>query len=163
MRRGARNPDGQLSLPGVGALPAKLRRPKGVRGGTAHGRLVSALVRWSELPAVAPRLHLNRSPSGLFVLRHGGAAHAARKGTSDLTGRAGFRFVAVEVKVGRDTLRPEQREYLAGVVDSGGWAFVCRDSVEHFAEAFAAAERGEYAPPAELLAPTAQTVSTSRP
>ena len=29
MRRGARNHDGQLSLPGVGALPNKLLRPKG--------------------------------------------------------------------------------------------------------------------------------------
>lgn len=157
MRRGARNPDGQLSLPGVGALPAKLRRPKGVYGGSAHSRLVTALVRWSEHSSVASRIVLNRSPSGLFVLRHGGAALAARKGTSDLTGRAGSRFVAVEVKVGRDRLRPDQRAYLAGVIRDGGWAFVCRDSVEDFAASFAAAERGAYAPPAELLAPAAPT------
>lgn len=152
MRRGARNHDGQLSLPGVGALPNKLLRKKGQRGG-AHGRLVTAIERWSTTPAGVALVTLNRTPSGRFVLRHGGAAHGARKGTSDLTGFVnGGRVVAVECKVGRDRLRPEQVEYLGSVLLRGGWAFVAR-SLEGFVADLRAAAAGRYAAPAELSRP----------
>jgi hypothetical protein len=36
------------------------------------------------------------------------------------------RFGAVEIKVGRDTLSPEQIEFLAGVKAAGGFACECR-------------------------------------
>lgn len=40
--------------------------------------------------------------------------------------RAAGRFAAVEIKVGRDVLSPEQIEFLAGVKAAGGFACECR-------------------------------------
>lgn len=151
MRRGAKNHDGQLSLPGVGALPNKLLRPKGKKGG-AHGRLVSAIVTWSELPSIARYVTLTRTPAGLFILRGRGVVRGAKVGTADITGQCSDgRFVAVEVKVGRDTLRDEQRVYLQDVIRRGGWSFVAR-SVEAFADDLRAALEGRYVVSPEILA-----------
>lgn len=150
MRRGAKNHDGQLSLPGVGALPNKLLRPKGKKGG-AHGRLVTAVLKWSELPSIARLVTLNRTPAGLFMLRGKGVARGAKIGTADITGQCSDgRFIAVEVKVGRDTLRPDQHIYLQDVIRRGGWAFVAR-SVEAFAEDFRAAVAGRYVVSPEIF------------
>ena len=151
MRRGARNHDGQLSLPGVGALPNKLLRPKGAKGG-AHGRLVSAIIEWSELPTIARLLVLTRTPAGLFVLRGRGVVRGAKAGTSDITGRTtDGRVVAIEVKVGRDTLRADQRVYLQGVIRDNGWAFVAR-SIEQISREVHEAFAGRYVPSAEIFA-----------
>lgn len=151
MRRGARNHDGQISLPGVGALPNKLLRPKGKKGG-AHGRLVTAILEWSELPSVARLVTLTRTPAGLFVLRGRGVVRGAKIGTSDITGQCSDgRFIAVEVKVGRDQLRDDQRVFLQDVIRRGRWAFVAR-SVEAFAVAFREAVAGRYVVSPEILA-----------
>lgn len=59
-------------------------------------------------------------------------AGSAKRGISDIMGyceRTG-KIVAVEVKVGRDTLSDEQTEYLVGIDKAGGFAFECRDSVD---------------------------------
>lgn len=37
------------------------------------------------------------------------------------------KFVAIEVKLGKDELRPEQREFMRQVKDAGGEAYVVRD------------------------------------
>ncbi len=37
------------------------------------------------------------------------------------------KFVAIEVKLGKDELRPEQREFMRRVKDAGGEAYVVRD------------------------------------
>ena len=42
-------------------------------------------------------------------------------------GLYGGQIVAVEVKTGKDTLSPEQIEYLADVDRAGGFAHECRD------------------------------------
>ena len=55
-------------------------------------------------------------------------------GSADLVGIASGRFVALEVKVGRDRLSPEQRAWLAHVRELGGVAVVVR-SVDEALEA----------------------------
>lgn len=151
MRRGARNADGQVSLPGIGRLPARLRRQKGARRPPDETALSAALQAWSELPANRERMHLDRSNAGIAFLRGGGALRLMREGTADRIGSARGREIAVEVKVSPRKLTDPQRAYLLDVVARGGWAFVCRDTVESFALAFAAAEAGRYSAPRELF------------
>lgn len=58
-----------------------------------------------------------------------GRSFTGRLGLSDILGfyRYGGQIVAVEVKTGKDTLSPEQIEYLADVDRAGGFAYECRD------------------------------------
>lgn len=70
-----------------------------------------------------------QNSTGLFDPRKGIYRPAAKKGVSDIlaivppTGR----LLAIEVKVGKDRLRPEQEGFLRSVQDMGGLAFVARD------------------------------------
>lgn len=52
------------------------------------------------------------------------------KGVADVIACGpGGRFVAVEVKVGQDRLRPDQTAFLAGVNNRNGVSIECRDTV----------------------------------
>lgn len=57
--------------------------------------------------------------------------NSATKGVSDIIGfkkGEGARFVAIEVKVGKDKLSPEQVTFLESVEKAGGIALVIRNS-----------------------------------
>lgn len=140
---------GQGFFPGCGGQPAKLMRPKGVRG-TEHGRLVTAVLGIADLAEYRDRLTLTRTPAGLFALQTGGVVRGAQKGRADVTGDFESRYVAVEVKVGKDTLKPWQREFLLGVIARGGWAFVCRDLLSTFRVALDEAIAGRYVAAKEI-------------
>lgn len=150
MKRAAINFNGQMSLPGVPRLPAKLARPRRKkRGGNAETALQRAILDWA---ALHPReLRLIRVQSGAALGLHGGFCRLAPEGTADLLGWAfgAGKFVAVEVKLPGKKPDPAQLEFLRDVHAAGGWAFVGRD-VEIFAAQFRAAQRGEYAPPKEI-------------
>ena len=49
---------------------------------------------------------------------------AAKKGVSDVIGVIRGRFLAVEVKIGKDRLSPEQEGFILSVRHAGGNAFV---------------------------------------
>lgn len=57
---------------------------------------------------------------------------SAKRGVSDVIGfrEACGRMAAVEVKVGKDTLSDEQREFLEKIAKAGGFAFECRDNTD---------------------------------
>jgi len=52
------------------------------------------------------------------------------EGTGDLIGFKNERFLSVEVKVGKDSLRPEQKNWIEVVSKYGGIAGVVKDSVD---------------------------------
>jgi hypothetical protein len=52
------------------------------------------------------------------------------EGTGDLIGFKNEKFLSVELKVGRDTLRPEQKNWIEVVSKYGGIAGVVKDSVD---------------------------------
>lgn len=52
---------------------------------------------------------------------------APKKGVSDVLGLFKGRFVAVEVKIGRDKLSPEQSGFLKNINHYGGIAMVAKD------------------------------------
>lgn len=56
--------------------------------------------------------------------------NSSTPGISDIIGfnRSTGQFIAVEVKVGRDKLRPEQERFLADVAKAGGVAAVVRSA-----------------------------------
>lgn len=56
--------------------------------------------------------------------------NSSTPGISDVIGfnRSTGQFIAVEVKVGRDKLRPEQEQFLADVAKAGGVAAVVRSA-----------------------------------
>lgn len=149
MRRGAANYNGQLSLPGVGKLGARIARGKGRRGGNPETGLMAAHL---DLAALHPReLRLFRVNSGGVKTASGGFFRAAPEGTSDLLGwaYAPKRFLAVEIKLRGAKLTPKQIQFGRDVVAGGGWFFVSYDVAE-FWGAFQSALRDGYSPPAEI-------------
>ncbi len=54
--------------------------------------------------------------------------NSSTPGISDILGyeKKTGKILAVEIKVGKDTLKPHQKEFLAGVDKAGGYAFVVR-------------------------------------
>jgi hypothetical protein len=69
-------------------------------------------------------------------LPNGGFRPAAKKGTSDILGfiPPNGRFLAIEVKTGKDRLREEQIGFIQSVKDSGGIALVVKDFDEFLAQ-----------------------------
>lgn len=68
---------------------------------------------------------------GIFDARRGLFRAGAKKGVSDVIGLIHGRFIAVEVKIGRDRLSPEQEGFIANVRHAGGIAIVAH-SFEEF-------------------------------
>jgi len=168
MRRGAVCFNGQLALPGVGKLPAKLARSRPKRGGNAETALQCAVLDWAHLRRSS--LWLVRVQSGeVHGFKYGPKRHGhdgirratpipmhlklAPEGTPDLLGMAlpSGKLVAVEVKLPGEHPTPAQLDTMRHLVRGGAWVFVARD-VEAFARDFEAALGGRYVAPAELTA-----------
>lgn len=64
---------------------------------------------------------------GIFDANKGVYRTAPKKGVADVLGCFKGRFIAVEVKIGRDTLSPEQEGFIANIRHVGGIAFVAKD------------------------------------
>ncbi|MGH9485284.1 MAG: VRR-NUC domain-containing protein [Terriglobales bacterium] len=81
-------------------------------------RLIRIIAGWAWQGQVAKGATRER-----LVLLHPRKIHLAPDGTSDLIGWGpGAKFAGIEVKVGRDRLRDEQRAFLATVAAAGGLA-----------------------------------------
>lgn len=167
MRRGALCFNGQLALPGVGKLPAKLARSR-PRRGNAETALQNAVLDWAQLRRSS--LWLVRVQSGeVHGFKHGPMRNGpdgirrsvaipmhlrlAPEGTPDLLGMAlpSGKFVAVEVKLPGEHPTPVQLDTMRHLLRGGAWVFIARD-VEVFAREFEAALDGRYAAPSELTA-----------
>lgn len=124
MRRGAKNPDGTLSLPGVGKLPTRVMR--GGRRQNLETKLARAvLARASRHP---DRLVLRRVQCGVFRTFSGHVAHGAEEGTPDFLGSAfvgGFAIaLAVEWKIPGEGGREKQIEFIEDLRRRGGLGYI---------------------------------------
>ena len=70
------------------------------------------------------------STTGIFDPTRGIYRTSAKKGISDVIGVIRGRFIAVEVKIGKDRLSPEQEGFILSVNHAGGIAFVAHDFEE---------------------------------
>ena len=73
--------------------------------------------------------------TGIFDPTRGIYRASAKKGVSDVIGVIRGRFIAVEVKIGKDRLSPEQEGFILSVNYAGGYACVVHD-FEEFLENF---------------------------
>lgn len=98
---------------------------------------------------------VTRVNSGMQILRdEGGKERAFRggsKGTSDLIGCMAGRFVACELKVGRNVPTFEQQAYLERIAAAGGVAVCCWTADEW--QAVLEAVRDGHTPPLVLVPP----------
>jgi hypothetical protein len=60
---------------------------------------------------------------GLLFDRHGKAVKIGTKGVLDIAASVKGRFVAIDAKIGRDRLKPEQQNFADAVTRAGGVAF----------------------------------------
>lgn len=69
------------------------------------------------------------STTGIPDFKRGILRSAPKRGVSDILGIYGEgRLIAVEIKIGKDKLSPEQSGFLQNIEHFGGWSFVARDS-----------------------------------
>ena len=64
---------------------------------------------------------------GIYDAKKGVHRAGAKKGVSDVLACYRGVLVAIEVKIGKDRLRPEQEGFIANVRHVGGRAFVAKD------------------------------------
>lgn len=67
-----------------------------------------------------------QSSTGIYDAQRGGYRTAPKTGVSDVLGLLNGRLVAVEVKVGKDRLRPEQIGFIENVRHYGGIAIIAK-------------------------------------
>lgn len=73
------------------------------------------------------------SSTGIFDKKLGTFRTAPKKGVSDVVALAPLtspfpgRFIAIEVKIGKDSLSPEQAGFLLNVEHYGGISYIARD------------------------------------
>lgn len=67
------------------------------------------------------------SSTGIFDSRRGGYRTAPKKGVSDILACYKGRLIAIEVKIGKDRLSPEQEGFLANIDATGGITCIARD------------------------------------
>ena len=65
--------------------------------------------------------------SGVFDRSLGGYRSAPKKGVSDVLACWRGRFIAIEVKIGKDRLSNEQIGFIRNIQHVGGIAFIARD------------------------------------
>jgi len=65
-----------------------------------------------------------------FIYRQGAFRTAAKKGVADVLACFGGRLIAIEIKIGKDQLSPEQEGFILSVKHAGGIAFVVHDFEE---------------------------------
>ena len=68
------------------------------------------------------------SSTGIYDEKRSAFRTAAKKGVADVLACYQSRMIAVEVKIGKDRLSPEQTGFLANVEHAGGLTFVAKDS-----------------------------------
>ena len=71
-----------------------------------------------------------QNTTGIWDPRRGIRRASMKKGVSDILGCYKGRMLAIELKIGSDTLSPEQEGFLASVAHAGGIAFTtgsCED------------------------------------
>ncbi len=81
------------------------------------------------------------SSVGIYDEKRRAYRTASKKGVSDVLACYRGILIAIEVKIGRDRLRPEQEGFLANVRHVGGRAFVAKE-FEAFKAEFAAQTAG---------------------
>lgn len=67
------------------------------------------------------------SSTGVFDQKVGAYRTAAKKGVSDILAVFRGQLIAIEVKIGKDRLSPEQEGFLMNVSAAGGNTFVASD------------------------------------
>lgn len=67
------------------------------------------------------------SSTGIFDEKRGSFRTAPKKGVADVLACYRGRMVAVEIKIGKDRLSPEQAGFLANLQHVGGLTFVAKD------------------------------------
>ena len=67
------------------------------------------------------------SSVGVYDTRRQTFRTAAKKGVADILAVYKGRFVAIEVKIGKDRLSPEQVGFIENIKHAGGHAFVVSD------------------------------------
>lgn len=65
--------------------------------------------------------------TGIFDAASGKWRASAKKGVSDILGCYRGKFIAIEIKTGKDKLRPEQIGFLKSIDDHGGVAMVVKE------------------------------------
>jgi len=78
---------------------------------------------------------------GIWDAKKGAYRAGAKKGVSDILACWRGYLIAIEVKIGRDRLRPEQEGFLLNINHVGGRAFVAKD-FETFKADFSEAVHG---------------------
>lgn len=68
-------------------------------------------------------LSINVDTPGLLYDRNGNPVKLGTKGVLDIAACVKSRFVAIDAKIGRDKLKPDQAKYAAAVERAGGIAF----------------------------------------
>ena len=96
-----------------------------------HTRLLNAI-----LTSAPPKVRLFRNDQGYVESVKGHhITYGLLPGSGDLIGWTSIRgqaiFTSVEVKAGKDRVRPKQADWVQSVLAAGGIAIVCR-SVEEF-------------------------------
>ena len=67
------------------------------------------------------------SSTGIYDSKMGGYRTAAKKGVSDVLACFKGRFIAIEIKIGKDRLSLEQEGFMSNIQHVGGIAFVAKD------------------------------------
>ena len=67
------------------------------------------------------------SSTGIFDKSKGGYRTAPKKGVADVLGLLRGKFLAIEVKIGKDRLSDEQDGFLKTIKFHGGYSFVAKD------------------------------------
>ena len=73
------------------------------------------------------------SSVGIFDQKAGKYRSAAKKGVSDILACRKGKFIAIEVKIGKDRLSLEQEGFLQNITTAGGDSYVAKD-FEQFKE-----------------------------
>jgi len=68
--------------------------------------------------------------SGIFDKNLGGYRTAPKKGVADVLACYRGRLIAVEIKIGKDSLSDEQDGFLKNIIAAGGLAVVAKDFEE---------------------------------
>lgn len=67
------------------------------------------------------------SSTGVYDQKAGAYRTAAKKGVSDVLALFKGKFIAIEIKIGKDRLSLEQEGFMRNIQHAGGEAFVAKD------------------------------------
>ena len=67
------------------------------------------------------------SSTGIYDSKMGGYRTAPKKGVSDILAVFKGKFIAIEIKIGKDHLSEEQIGFIKNILHVGGIAFIAKD------------------------------------